>query len=223
MDRQVHVGDRIRQLRLERGLTQRQLAQALGVTEATVVRWETGARQPRVGIIKRLAQFFQVSPQWLLRGEEPRTVERIPGRPRAVYTDFRLIPIIDGYVGAGGAGYVLSRHPVGHLGVPKIEALTWVEPFAMKVGADQESMIPTVNPGDYVVIDTNPNQPVRSGKIYLLRDPQDHDGLTIKRVEIVAELRCRLISDNPAYPPIDWEGDIRQLIIGQVVAIIRLT
>ena len=36
------IGRLIRQLRLEKGLTQRALAQALGVTDKAVSKWETG-------------------------------------------------------------------------------------------------------------------------------------------------------------------------------------
>lgn len=50
------LGDHIRQRRLELGLTQLELAEKLGVSEATVVNWETNRGMPnrshRLGILR---------------------------------------------------------------------------------------------------------------------------------------------------------------------------
>lgn len=51
----------ISRLRKERSMTQEQLAEALGVTFASVSKWERGAATPELGLIAELADLFEVS------------------------------------------------------------------------------------------------------------------------------------------------------------------
>jgi transcriptional regulator with XRE-family HTH domain len=62
------VGDRIRQRRLQLGLSQRQLAQQ-GVTYAYISRIEGNARRPSVRVLRKLAPKLEVSVHWLETGE----------------------------------------------------------------------------------------------------------------------------------------------------------
>ncbi len=68
-------------LRDRYGLTQKQLAESLGVTRQAVSRWENGTSLPDSVALLRLAEEFDVEPEWLLdegaAGEpEPRRVRR---------------------------------------------------------------------------------------------------------------------------------------------------
>lgn len=45
----------IRAARLAAGMTQQQLADALGISQVSVTRWETGEHEPRVSTLKRIA------------------------------------------------------------------------------------------------------------------------------------------------------------------------
>lgn len=51
----------IRELRIEAGWTQLELANRLGVTPTTVYTWERGKFDPRASQLRKLAQLFQVS------------------------------------------------------------------------------------------------------------------------------------------------------------------
>ena len=51
---------RLRAARLRAKLSQADIARAVGVTEATVSRWESGVRRPRREEAKRLAALLQV-------------------------------------------------------------------------------------------------------------------------------------------------------------------
>lgn len=71
---------RIAELRRQKGISQQQLAQRLGVAFQTVSKWETGATMPDIGMLPELAMFFQVSVDQLmglqpLPGEEYLPVE----------------------------------------------------------------------------------------------------------------------------------------------------
>lgn len=52
--------DRLKELRDQRGLTQEQLATALGVARLTVLRWENGDTEPPLPMVRRIAEFFKV-------------------------------------------------------------------------------------------------------------------------------------------------------------------
>lgn len=60
------LGERLRQLRKERGLTQAQLAAILVSGESTISQWENGRRQIDIETVERLASFFGVSVDYLL-------------------------------------------------------------------------------------------------------------------------------------------------------------
>ncbi len=60
------LGDNIRKLRKERGLTQEQLAEVFGVTVGAVHKWEAGMSSPDITLIMDIADFFDLSVDVLL-------------------------------------------------------------------------------------------------------------------------------------------------------------
>ncbi|AZR16029.1 helix-turn-helix transcriptional regulator [Lactobacillus crispatus] len=48
-------------LRVEKGMSQSDLAQALGTTQVTVSAWETGRSTPRPPMMQKIADYFGVS------------------------------------------------------------------------------------------------------------------------------------------------------------------
>lgn len=65
---QSEIGALIRDLRAQKGLTQRHIAQQLGVTEQAVSRWERGIGLPDPALIRDLAQALGVNADTLLSG-----------------------------------------------------------------------------------------------------------------------------------------------------------
>ena len=59
-------GERLRELRIERGLGQNALARTLGLSNASISYWETGKQEPTASTIFKLASFFDVSSDYLL-------------------------------------------------------------------------------------------------------------------------------------------------------------
>jgi len=80
MDNQK-VGELIRKLRRERGLTQLQLAQMLHVSDKAVSKWERGMGSPEVALLEALSRVFQVDVQNLLSGELNRNTV-LGGNPK---------------------------------------------------------------------------------------------------------------------------------------------
>jgi transcriptional regulator with XRE-family HTH domain len=56
------LGDQLRKRRLDRGLLQREVAERLGVNEATVHNWEIGKTEPALRLIPRIIDFLGYAP-----------------------------------------------------------------------------------------------------------------------------------------------------------------
>ena len=56
----MNTGTQIRNLRIERGMSQMELARALKTSQAAITAWENGKRTPNLAAITRIAEFFRV-------------------------------------------------------------------------------------------------------------------------------------------------------------------
>lgn len=63
------IGAFLKQLRSEKGVTQEQLAEILGVSGRTVSRWETGRNLPDLSILVQISEYYQVDIKEILNGE----------------------------------------------------------------------------------------------------------------------------------------------------------
>ena len=64
---QIHLNESIRAQRKARGLTQEQLAEAMGVSIGAVSKWESGASDPSTANLIALAKLFGTTPEELLK------------------------------------------------------------------------------------------------------------------------------------------------------------
>ena len=63
------IGSFLQTLRKEKGLTQEQLAEELGVARRTVSRWETGSNMPDLDLLVELSERYDVDLREILNGE----------------------------------------------------------------------------------------------------------------------------------------------------------
>lgn len=66
---QKKIGTFLKQLRNEKGITQEQLAEILGVSGRTVSRWETGTNLPDLSILVQISEYYDVEIKEILNGE----------------------------------------------------------------------------------------------------------------------------------------------------------
>lgn len=64
------IGSRIKEARERRGWSQRELAVMTGASNASVSRWETNQREMTAGNILSICYALDISPNWLLTGNE---------------------------------------------------------------------------------------------------------------------------------------------------------
>ncbi len=58
--------ERLRELRIAKGLSQMQLAQSVGISQSAIAKWELGKTEPTASAIIVLAAFFGESTDYLL-------------------------------------------------------------------------------------------------------------------------------------------------------------
>jgi len=98
---------------------------------------------------------------------------------------------------------------------------------AVEVGKNELSMVPTLHPGDIVLVDRNDRDPSPAGKIMLVCEPGEKGGTMIKRVNtkrLDDDVELIFYSDNSReFPPTtyrlgrDYDSDINRAIGGNVV------
>lgn len=71
MSPEINIGENVARLRKAAGVTQEELAGRLGVTKASVSKWETGQSLPDVAMLPKVAAYFDVTVDELI-GYEPQ-------------------------------------------------------------------------------------------------------------------------------------------------------
>ena len=62
----VYIGDKLKEIRTRRFLTQEELAERAGVSPATIVRIERNQAEPHISTMRKLAKALDVDPTELL-------------------------------------------------------------------------------------------------------------------------------------------------------------
>ena len=60
------IGERIKIVRKEKGITQRELGDRLGISDVGIAQWEKGKRNPKADTVKRIADALEVPVEFIL-------------------------------------------------------------------------------------------------------------------------------------------------------------
>ena len=197
------IGNNIKRLRAESGLTQDRLGELVGVTGKAVCSWELGLKTPRMPVIERLADLFGVSKTEIIEDAKSTPVSPIT-----------RVPIL-GRV-AAGSGCLADDNLYGYENVPTDILSTEEEYILLNVKGD--SMSPKIEEGDRLLIQLQPSVDSGSYAVVLI---DDEDGV-VKKV-CYSKNRIELISENPYYPPRIFEDSevTRVRVVGLVKYIFR--
>lgn len=72
----IKMGNFIFELRKEKNMTQKELAESLGVTDKAVSKWERGVGYPDISIIQNLSEILGINVNELLNGRYDETVDK---------------------------------------------------------------------------------------------------------------------------------------------------
>ena len=70
----MNVADRIQNLRKTKGISQEQLADAIGVSRQAVSKWESEQSTPDLEKIIAMSELFEVTTDYILKGVEPASI-----------------------------------------------------------------------------------------------------------------------------------------------------
>ena len=100
-------GERIRELRKERGITSYEMATRLGISRNTLTNWERGEKEPHsVEILEEMAKVLNVPLEILLTDEKAVDLENNPAILSLKKRVTRLESICRNIVNAGRAGRI---------------------------------------------------------------------------------------------------------------------
>lgn len=188
------IGDRIKMIRLQRGLTLEDIGARIGVAKSTIQRYEKGEiSKPKLPVIESIANALNVSPNWLI-GNTDNMIQSIP-RGFSPLPKMVKKPLI-GRI-ACGEPITAEENIEDYVDVPE----SCVCDFCLHCVGD--SMIDAhITDGDIVYI--RANMPIRNGQIYAVRID---DEATLKRVyydEVNSTLT--LVPANSAFTPHTYTG-----------------
>lgn len=90
----TYHGKHLARLRKEAGLTQRQLANLLGICQSNIAFWETSDKPPRAELLPQIAKILGVSVEYLLNLEETeKPIKRGPkGKMAKLFEEASQLP-----------------------------------------------------------------------------------------------------------------------------------
>ena len=62
----MSFSDKLYKLRISKGISQKELAEGLGVAQSSINYWEKGQRDPSITVVKKIAEYFCVSIDYLM-------------------------------------------------------------------------------------------------------------------------------------------------------------
>ncbi len=202
-------GDRFKDLRLEKNLTQQQLAEMFYTKKSSISRYENNLQIPEIDSLQKFADFFHVSIDYLLCRSNIKNGELL----KTAYLPKKIVELpILGVVRAGEPLYAQQNL----LGYSSIDAalVPSGECFYLRVKGDSMNMSNIV---DNQLVMIRRQQEVENGEIALVL-VGDEDATIKKLYRSDATITLMPHSSNPEYPPriINLEKDTFR-VIGKVV------
>ena len=206
------IGDRVRLKRLEKGMTQNELALKLGYKSKTsVAHIENGRDIPR-SMVVTLSEVLDTTPAYLM-GWDKESVKEEPNANMILPPKFYNIPLYES-VSAGFEQYADSQI-LEYIQLYIDSSSVARDTLAIKVKGD--SMYPKIEDGDIILVQKTGT--IESGRIGVVMIGED---AFVKRIEYDRK-SLRLISINPEYSPKIFTGKEAESvqIVGRVYRIIK--
>lgn len=201
------VGNYIKSLRKNKGLTQEELGNMIGVKKAAVQKWESGMVQNlKRNTIKQLSEIFEVSPASFIDDDDPieSNATILPQEK------IRLIPVYESVSAGFGAyadNYILEYIP---LFISSDEEAH--NTLCIKVQGN--SMYPKIEDGDSIQV--LKQDWCESGQVAIVLI--DDENAVVKKVEY-DKSSITLLSFNPEYAPRVFKGAERDRL--KILGIVR--
>ena len=204
------VGQTIKTLRKSIGLTQKELAEKLGLAPTAISAWERGANKPMMDSLSMMAELFGVPISYFYSKAGEHT---LPGEPRNLYrvaAQTVRIPIL-GSISCGEP--LLAEDNIKGYRNESADMLPSGELYYLEANGD--SMEPSIPNGSLVLIRKQPE--VENGQIAAVLINSDEEA-TLKRVRYQGD-NMILYPDNSKHSPIFVSDSNPARIIGLAVEV----
>ena len=211
----IYLKENMKFLRKQHAMTQAQLADLLDSKRSLIGSYEEGRGVPKLSIIRRMAEVFEVSMDNLLAvdllgiesGKLNRSETKIEKRSGVKVLSVVVTPENEELISIvpvkTSAGYLNGRADADYIGqlphfsmpVAELSQGRSYRVFQLK----GDSMLP-LTPGSYIFCDyVEEAADIREGKPYVLITADE--GIVYKRIFLSCENQLQLKSDNPEYEP----------------------
>ncbi len=189
------MNNNLKKLRIEKGKSQEQIAKIANVSQSNYSKYELNKTQMPYAIIEKLADYFNVSIDYLLGKTETPNKTIQPETEEVVF-----MPVI-AKITAGFGRNTEIEYNGDKLPIPKYMVKGDIEDyFILQVQGD--SMYPNYLDGDNVLMQKA--DCADSGQIVAVSI--DGEEATLKKIEYTSE-SVKLIPLNPNYPPRTFTGE----------------
>jgi len=233
----MNAGQRLKQLRQNLGLTQKDFAEKLGFKWYKVKDMETGKQKITYETAKLIEKNFSINPDWLLTGEGEmykQTENRVQKARELLNniennhkTDVVNVPFYEDIYASAGAG-AYNHYTKAEL-IPF--SVTFLEKFLNIrnfngihiITAVGDSMTPTIEDNDklFVLPIENENNIIKDGGVYVISTPF---GVLVKRIYLYPTKQEMILkSDNPNVKEEVIKGEMLKecKVIGRIVGIFK--
>ena len=186
--------ERLRELRIERKMTMKDLADKLSLIEQAISMYERNERRPNFEKLEEIADFFNIDMNYLLGKSIIKNSYAHEFREITIDKLIRKIPLYD-FISCGEGGFV-DDNIIDYVSLPASMFSARKEYFAQYAKGD--SMInANINNGDLVIFEKTSS--VTNGMIGCFCI--DDNTATCKRLSI-SNGQIILLPENPSYSPI---------------------
>ncbi len=90
----VNMGEKLKNLRINKKMTQKQVADRIGLAVSAVSSYESGTRYPSYDVLLKLARIFHVSTDYLLGLANARTIDTSGLNEEEIETISQLVDML---------------------------------------------------------------------------------------------------------------------------------
>jgi len=221
MPEQKNLGERVKKVRKELGLIQRDFAAPIGITSAYISDIEKGKKYPSAAILQLIAVRHHINITWLETGKGPMFVWQA--------SKSRLTPEQLQAQSHDDYAYLPSCKKQGEIDKDDeiVDSLAFKKEWLVSelrlnpadlylLNVEDDSMTPGLSPGDLVLVNHKESRVIRDGIYVVMMDGNP----LIKRLQKLPGKQIRVSSENKDYEPFNVDMDKQAgdfVIIGRVV------
>jgi len=202
----------LRRYRKQKGVTQAVLAEALGLNRPVIGAYEEGRAEPKLEVLRRMAEYFEITVDELTSGVAPADAQHVRVLPIVVDSDSNMerVPLVPVKAAAGYLSGFQDPEFIGQLPVFEMPFRELARERTYRMfQIEGDSMLP-VPSGAYIISNyVESLSGLKEGETYIV--VSESEGIVFKRVFRDGQ-QLKLVSDNPVFDTYHIPmADVREL------------